>query len=51
LLGRKGAWGAGREDDVRLETDKLSREGRMTLVLSLSPLVLDDEIPPFTYPS
>ena len=44
VLGREGAGGAGREDDVRLETDKLVREDRMTFLLALRPLVPDDEI-------
>ena len=44
LLRREGAGGAGREDDVWLETDKLLREDRMTFLLSLRPLVPDDEI-------
>ena len=46
VLGREGAGGAGREDDVRLETDKLVREDRMTFLLALRPLVPDDEILP-----
>src|SRR5713101_7616576 len=45
-LGRKGARGAGGEDDVWLETDKLSCEDRITFLLSLRPHVLDDEILP-----
>ena len=44
MLGREGAGGASREDDVRLETDKLLREDRMTFLLSLRPLVPEDEI-------
>ena len=46
VLGREGAGGAGREDDVRLETDKLLREDRMPFLLPLRPLVPDDEILP-----
>lgn len=38
-LGRKGAWDPANKDDVRLETDKLSCEDRMTFLLSFSPLV------------
>jgi hypothetical protein len=32
------------DDDIRLETDQLAREACMTFLLSLSPLVPDDEI-------
>ncbi len=46
LLGREGAGGAGREDDIRLETDKLLCEDCMTILLALSPLIPDDEILP-----
>jgi len=44
VLGREGAGGAGREDDVWLEMDKLLREDRLTFLLPFSPLVPDDEI-------
>jgi hypothetical protein len=44
LLGREGAGGAGREDDVRLQSNKLCDEDRITFLVSLSPLVCDDEI-------
>ena len=39
-----GCRGAGREDDIRLETDKLLCEDCMTILLALSPLIPDDEI-------
>jgi hypothetical protein len=42
--GREGAGGAGREDDVRLQAHKLCDEARITFLVSLSPLVRDDEI-------
>jgi len=41
-----GAQCAGREDYVWLQSNKLRGEDRGTLLLSLSPLVLDDEIVP-----
>ena len=46
LLGRQGAWGAGREDDVRREADQFARKGGKPLLLSLRPREIDDEIPP-----
>jgi hypothetical protein len=50
LLHRQDRWRAGRHDDVRLETDQLSREDWESLLVPLRPAVGDDEILPLHVP-